>query len=83
MDMVIGVLPYTHNRHVRNVNVAKIMVLFFLSFLESNLAFFPLVMLIRQGFFSGASGAEIRPHFQWKIGDFSPITAENYSQHFL
>ena len=53
------------------------------------------IYYIIQGFFSGVSGAEIRPHSQWKLGDFFPnfdqkkkkkkipITAENNSQQFL
>ena len=37
--------------------------------------------IYRQGFFSGVSGAEIRPHSQWKLGDFFPNLEKKIPNH--
>ena len=33
------------------------------------------------GIFSGVSGAEIRPHSQWKLGDFFPNLEKKIPNH--
>ena len=37
--------------------------------------------LSEQGFFLGVSGAEIRPHSQWKLGDFFPNLEKKIPNH--
>ena len=37
----------------------------------------------KQGFFSSVSGAEIRPHSQWNLGDFFPNLVKKIPNHHM